>query len=205
MSPSLKEGLPLGGFQSRGLAKVYYFVSNVAPYLISRSRTVDLCSGNGLCSFVFIHEGFAKRALIIDRKFPKSFERIKALFEGHNLNPQYVEEDLNKLSPELFNPCEDFLISIHPCGNLADKIIQIGLDLNIPFALMTCCHLRQDKSFHYSLKNPPDSRLMIYDEPQDYHDLIRQRYIEERGWICHRREIPKRITPRNHILIGLPR
>mgnify|MGYP007051604045 CR=1 FL=1 len=68
---------------------------------------------------------------------------------------------------------------------------------------MTCCHKRIEQAFHYKLRNPPDPRLMLYNERADYFDLARQRYIEEQGWTCYWEEIPKEITIKNHILIAI--
>ena len=66
---------------------------------------------------------------------------------------------------------------------------------------MPCCHKNENKK--YRLRNPPDPRLMLYDERADYFDLVRQRFIEEQGWVCHFKEIPRKITEKNHVLIAI--
>lgn len=197
------------GFKDREIQKVIAFGSIVAStfnnYSSEKLSTIiDLCSGNGLSSFAFQFNNLANKSLMIDIRKPKRFEKIKKLFEAYDFEYNYPIEDINSEDFQLSNFCKlekSAIVSIHPCSRLGDKVIDIALKSKIPFALMTCCH--QIKRERYKLNNPPDSRLMLYDESADYYDLVRQRYIEEQGWNCYWKEISKKITPKNHVLIGL--
>ncbi len=117
------------------------------------------------------------------------------------MNFTYREEDI--ASREFLLREKDiegsFIVSIHPCGKLSDRVIELGLNYGLPFALMTCCH--QNGYLVPSLRNSPDPRLLLYEEPADYFDLVRKRYIEESGRQCKLLEIPRSITPKNHILL----
>ena len=197
------------GFKDKEIQKVIAFGSIVAPILNNYSSKklstiIDLCSGNGLSSFAFQFNNLANKSLMIDIKKPKRFDKIKKLFEAYGFEYSYPIEDITSEEFQLSNFCKlekSAIVSIHPCSRLGDKVIDIALRSELPFALMTCCH--QVKREKYKLNNPPDPRLMLYDEPTDYYDLVRQRYIEEQGWDCYWKEIPKEITEKNHVLIGL--
>ena len=193
------------GFKKKELEKVLAFGSVVEKYIRKDTDTIiDLCSGNGLCGFAFQFNNLARKSLMIDIKQPKRFERIKRLFEDYGFKYEYFILDINaddfKLK-DFYGLKDSFILSIHPCSDLGDRVIELALDSKIPFALMTCCHKVKNKK--YTLKNPPDPRLMLYEEPADYFDLVRKRHIEEKGWKCYWEEIPKEITPKNHVLIGV--
>jgi len=198
------------GFKKREIDKVSSFVSVVSPifnnYLDEKlEEVVDLCSGNGLMSFMFLSDNLASRAVMYDIKRTHKFDKLLRLFNARGFDYEFHKEDTT--FPFSLNGGKKAraIVSIHPCSGLADRVIQIGLDSKIPFALMTCCHKQIGQVASYKLRTPPDLRLMLYHEKADYIDLVRQRYIEENGWDCYRFEINKKITPKNHILVGVPR
>jgi len=196
------------GFKEREIEKVNTFIFMVSPVLKSHLgnsfEIYDLCSGNGLTSFMFLLLSLAGKSVMYDTRQTNKFIKLQKLFRTHRFDYQFHQQDINLPIYLSQNKNKKAIISIHPCAGLADRVIQISLDSKLPFALMTCCH-KQIESVSYTLRNPPDSRLMLYEETSDYIDLVRQRYIEERGWFCYRFEIDKRISPRNHILVGVPK
>lgn len=196
------------GFRGREVKKFLEFCCQTAQVLREAvgdiELLVDLCAGNGLGSFVFQFNGLARESLMIDSTQPPRFRRLRRLFRQYELAHEYCLADLKSEEFSLdVGSRQAAIIAVHPCSELADRVIKIGLQYKLPFALMTCCHKRD--RVRYELKDPPDTRLLLYDEPADYFDLVRQRYIEEQGWQCHRLEIPKRISAKNHILIGVPK
>jgi hypothetical protein len=197
------------GFRERETKKVLEFMSVVAPVLGIPERKVDtlidLCSGNGLTGFAFQFNHLVKKSLMVDVMKPPRFVRLEELFKKYGLKYEHQIGDITEetFGLEGFDKNNSLIVSVHPCSELGDRVIELGLKNNIPFALMPCCH--RVKGQPYKLSNPPDPRLMLYDEPADYRDLVRQRYIEEKGWDCHWREISKEITEKNHVLIGVPK
>ncbi|MBS3166821.1 hypothetical protein J4403_01275 [Candidatus Woesearchaeota archaeon] len=184
------------GFKNQELQKVTYFISAINPFFLNYNLLIDLCAGSGLCSLGFLYNGLVKQSLMVDKKIPLRFHKLQKLFDKYEI--EYIEKSIYEkldLSTE-----KSFIVAIHPCSELGDKIIEIGLENEISFAIMPCCHKNQNLKYH--LQNPPDSRLMLYKEKADYFDLVRQRYIIENKRKCYWQEIPKKITQKNHILIS---
>lgn len=204
--------LPFGelskrGFKERELEKFLAFCNAVHPAFLESQRLdnidyiIDLCSGNGLGAFTFLFNKIGREALLIDKTIPKRFNKLSDLFKSGSFN--YKKQDI--LSEEVKLPegakaDNTLIISVHPCAELTDKVIEIGLNKKIPFAILTCCH-RSEKPA-YKLSNPPDSRLQLYDSPGDYFDEVRAQYIRERGWRCSLLKIDKRITEKNKVIVG---
>lgn len=200
------------GFKEREIKKIHAFYSAVMPvfqehFSSKLDRIVDLCSGNGLCSFIFQCNDTAEETLLVDVKITQHFKRLRQLFKKYQFKSDFIQEDINSqdFNLDFSNKREEAIVSVHPCSELGDKVIDLGLKYRVPFALMTCCHKRAESAFRYSLKNPPDTRLLLYSEPSDYFDLRRQRHIEEQGMHCLLKEIPDSITKKNHILVGIPK
>jgi hypothetical protein len=190
------------GFEQRNIKKCLEFLS-VTNGAIQGERVVDLCCGNGLCGFSFLYNGLAERGILVDKRFPSKSKKLESLARKYNLDMQFVEADITGgsfLGEGLSD--NSFIVAIHPCSYLGDKVIGIGIENQTPFSLMTCCHMT--KPFEYDLVNPPDPRLMLYDKPSVYFDLVRQRHIEEQGWKCVRGEISEDVTEKNQVIIGLP-
>lgn len=197
------------GFKQREIEKVIAFGSAVTPVFqrdISSKldMLVDMCAGNGLCSFAFQFNGFAQQALMIDSRKPRRFDRLKTLFERYGFSYEYKEQSIDSSELKL-NYGKQAIVSIHPCSELGDMVIELGVSLGIPFAIMTCCHKKVEKAKRYRLKNHPDPRLHLYREPADYFDAVRQRFVEEQGWKCYSERVPEKITRKNHIIIGVRR
>lgn len=206
MDDIIREDLIVNGFKGREIEKAHAFVSLISPLFknyANNGEVVDLCSGNGLTSFMFLLNNARSQSVMYDIKRTNKFARLERLFQDCEFNYEFHQQDINK--PISLNDRTSFIISIHPCSELADRVIQLGLTSKIPFAIMTCCHKQVEKSVHYKLRNPPDSRLMVYKRRADYLDLVRQRFIEEQNWNCCRLKVPEEITPENNIIIGLPR
>ncbi len=195
-------------FKDRDIQKVVHFgqtvIEDLGKYFQRKPNLIDLCAGNGMTSYFFYRKNLISSSVLIDNNRPHSFDRIGSQFSREGFDFQYGIEDI--LSDNFSLDGNDFqnsvLIAVHACGNLSDKVIALGLRYNLPFAVMTCCHKVGKERKRYLLRSPPDSRLQLYPEVEDYFDYERQRFIEEYGRICLKREIPKKVSPKNHILIS---
>jgi len=195
------------GFAGREVEKFLRFTEEVnsVPEVKGREfgHVVDLCAGNGLGAFTFQYNGLAKKSLMSDVRKPPRFNRLSGLFRKYGLSYEYHIKDIHSEDFQLGDLRNDgLIISIHACAELADRVIDIGLNSNVPFAVMPCCHRSTGKK--YDLQRPPDPRLLRYEDPADYFDLVRRTHIEESGWTCYWREVPQEITKKNHVLIGFP-
>jgi len=199
----LREELVSLSFDNRELDKFYCFLDLVKTRMDRRfEHVIDLCAGNGLAGFLFACHGLAERTTLVDISKPKRFSKIQRLFDKYGLKFDYIEMDIN--SSDIHKKLDfrnSLAIAVHACGDLSDRILHLALDSNLPFALMPCCHENQFAG--YSLKNPPDSRLLMYPERSDYFDLVRLQYMRENGYACDLFEIPRKITPKNKVLIGV--
>jgi len=206
MEDHVRANLINTGFKEKEIEKARAFISLISPLFknyTNNGKVIDLCSGNGLASFMFLLNNSRSQSVMYDIKRTNKFARLERLFQDCELDYEFNQQDINE--PISLDNRSRVIISIHPCSELADRVIHLGLKSNIPFAVMTCCHKQVEKSVSYQLKNPPDSRLMLYKRKSDYLDLVRQRFIEEQNWNCYRLNVPEEITPENNIILGIPK
>lgn len=200
---TLEDELVSCGFSKREIDKIYAFYYIVKSRINRRfEKILDLCAGNGLAGFLFNYYGFAERSIMVDIKKPRKASKIEKLSEKYELRCNYLKADINNLKFLEFEN-DVFIAAVHPCGELSDIIMKKAIKSGLPFAIMTCCH--ESQPYSYNLQNPPDPRLMMYGENADYFDLVRKIYAEEHGFKCDLLEIPRKITPKNHVLIGIPK
>jgi len=200
---TLQEELNLLGFDDKELNKFYSFHDLVRSQVKGKfEQVIDLCAGNGLGGFLFNYYWFAEKSILVDIKKPKRFSKIAGLFKKYEMNFEYLEHDVNKLSiKEIAQARNSFIIGIHTCGSLSDRILQVAVENNIPFALMPCCHENDFRA--YRLQSPPDPRFLMYPDKADYFNLVRLQYAREKGYSCDILEISRKITPKNKVLIGV--
>ncbi|MEM4248588.1 MAG: hypothetical protein QXH80_04930, partial [Candidatus Nanoarchaeia archaeon] len=132
--------------------------------------------------FFFNYYGCAEETLFVDIKKPGRFVRLENILIKYSLKFRHKQQDINNPDFDLNASEDSCIIAVHPCGKLCDRVMELGLENRIPFAIMTCCH--ENDFLGYALKNPPDPKPELYEEKADYFDLIRVRYVQEHGWKC---------------------
>lgn len=160
-------------------------------------RVVDLACGHGLvASIMLLLDDTSPRALCIDKRIPKSAERLqRALFEAWpRLEGRVVYEEHDIAGVEL--AAEDVIVASHACGALTDIVLDRAVSAGARVAVMPCCHDENTCDLG-SLGGWVDISLAI--------DVTRARRLVERGYEVHTQLIPAEITPKNRLLLGMPR
>ncbi len=175
------------------LTRAKAFYEAVSPYANGKNL-VEFCAGDGKGGAQFGETGLEK-IIFVDvkevSKFKLNTASLKIPFECHWSGMDSLEV-----------PSDSFVIALHACGILTDKVIEKSIAAAAGFAVMPCCYNSNMKK-HY-LRSPPDKRKLNYSSEKNYYDAFRLQYIKEQGYHALLRRIDKRITPMNNVLIGIP-
>jgi hypothetical protein len=90
---------------------------------------------------------------------------------------------------------DDIVVSCHACGALTDRILNRAVAARAPVAVLPCCH-DFETCDPGSLGGWVEKSLAI--------DLMRAVRLEQCGYRVRTQTIPKAITPKNRLLIGVP-
>src|SRR3989344_1059525 len=191
-------------FSSLELTKVRAFselVANTGLFEVQPTYLLELCCGHGLLGFWWIYSGLVQESVLIDKKETRRLTKILRISEQREINCRFMNNDLLQESFDWtrYESDKTRILAVHACGELSDRIIDISLSSGIPFALVTCCHKRATNRRVYTLKNPPDPRLMNYERYADYLDCLRKQYLREKGWTARLEHLPRNISPENNV------
>jgi len=158
-------------------------------------KIAEFCCGNGELSALIDRNHELEKIDLVDiievNKLPKNLKLIKSDFELHLDGVDSFKPEVNTL-----------IISVHPCGELTDKIINIAIESRNSFAIMPCCYNSRMKK--YDLLNPPSPKKLHYLSEKEYYDTFRIQYAKEKGFNVIKCQINPKITPMNNVLIGIP-
>ena len=158
-----------------------------------------MCSGNGLLGmYVALYSQI--EVVSMDRRQSTKYKRLKfAIERKYDLrNHRYNQVDIWDEEAEEIVEGGGWLFSIHACGQLTDRVIELGIKLRQPFAIIPCCHKRGKP--YFKPKEMPNRTGNV----RDYQDNVRVQYIKEQGFLVAFPEIDKKTTEYNRILIGVP-
>ncbi len=186
------------GIKSKHLRKAEIFYQEIAPYF-SGKRIVDICSGNGLLGWYFLLQMPSIQVLSIDikqtRKNKYLKERILRVYSGITDRFHCLNADINNTQLKLEN--SDFIVSMHACGHLSDRVIEIALENHLPFSIVPCCYEPDRhvlKPANYSLPQGISREEIV--------DHLRVRYIEEKGRECICKTIKDFPSPKNRLIVS---
>ena len=159
-------------------------------------KVVELAAGHGLLSaMMLILDDTSKTATCIDIERPLSQERVleKLVEKWPRLanRVRYIETSLEDVSI----PDDCLLVSVHACGVLTDRVLDLAIKTRSRVAVLPCCHdLKQcDQGF---LGGWMDGPLAI--------DATRVSRLRQAGFRVLTSQIPADITPKNRLLMGWP-
>ena len=154
---------------------------------------IDYCCGNASLGALFDNHPSIRKIVFVDIKKVRNLEK--------EINPLQTPFQLFLGGLESHNPPPDsFVVALHACGTLTDRVIEKAVSTKNRFVVMPCCYRnRMD-----SLKPSSPQALPVSYSRRDYYDSLRLQYAKERGYLTQIRLIDRKITPMNHILIGLP-
>ena len=184
-------------FADRHIRKAAAFAEHAAPLILDSgtSHLLEFCSGSGLASMLLAYNHPALSVELFDLLIPRNGRNLLKLWT--HLSATYHKSDIREPIADLHN---GFALALHACGSLADRIVQIAVEKQLPFAIMPCCHARNPPS--YQLLNAPDRRLQMYDDSTEYQDLLRMQWAIEHGYDCTITLVDPKITKKNRIILG---
>jgi hypothetical protein len=157
---------------------------------------VDLAAGHGLLAqLMLILDDSSPCALAVDAVVPPSAATLhQALVErwprlAGRLTFVASAVDVVEILPG------DIVVSIHACGALTDRVLQLATAARARVAVLPCCH---DAAIcdDGALSGWVDEALAI--------DVVRARRLAGHGYHIWTQRIPQDITPKNRLLIGAP-
>lgn len=164
--------------------------------LFRGGRVVDLAAGHGLLAqLMLILDDTSPCALAVDAVAPPSSAALnRALVENWprlagRLTFLATPIDVVEILPG------DIVVSIHACGGLTDRVLEIAATARARVAVLPCCH-DVSVSDGGALSGWMNDALAI--------DVVRARRLADQGYRIWTQRIPPDITPQNRLLIGAP-
>jgi len=171
--------------------KTYEFLLFVEQHfaLHKYKQVYDLCCGKGLLGAAIAQTG--QRVVCVDKKL--GAKRVSKSGSGYLLIQGDLWRDWRLKEKSL-------VLAIHSCGTLTDRVIELALQTENDFAILSCCH--SDKIYFTPKYFPPATLIREHGRGQ-YLDRVRLNYIREQGLKGGISKINPRITPKNRIMWGI--
>jgi len=159
-------------------------------------RVVDLACGHGLLAHIMLLlDDSSKEALAVDLDFNDNTRQLSRVIVDRwprlknriHFTPASVEDV--KLGPE------DLVVSVHACGSLTDKIIDVAVNAGSRLAVLPCCHDTKTGDLG-GLEGWLEGTLAI--------DVTRVTSLQLKGYTVRTRTVPAEITPQNRLLLAGP-
>lgn len=159
-------------------------------------RIVDLASGHGLVAILMlVLDDTSPNAVCVDERQPPSALRLLEVFERQwprlSGRVEHRQASLETVAIE----AEDLVVSAHACGVLTDRVLDLAVGARAPVAVLPCCH---------DLGNCDTGTLEGWMDPALAVDATRAARLRQADFEVHTQTIPKAITPKNRLLIGVP-
>jgi hypothetical protein len=134
-------------------------------------------------------------ALGIDRALPESAAKLQAVLEGSwprlkgrvTLHCGEIEEVLLT--------ADDLVVSVHACGGLTDRVIDLAMQARARLAVLPCCH---------DLASGAGAELRGWLDGPLAMDVSRTVRLQAAGYRVVTQLIPAEITPKNRLLLAEP-
>lgn len=164
-------------------------------YKIDRLNVIaDFCSGNTFNGYFALSREYTKYVWFIDERFSKSSNILSTYYQRYVPRTVYMAGNIFLKDYKL--PEYSLVLSIHPCRDLAYRVSEIAIQNRKPIVIVPCCIGGPRRSWI-------DSFSML-DQYTRYSMKIAQ-FIEENNYSIAIKFINKTFTPRNNIIIGLPK
>jgi hypothetical protein len=160
-------------------------------------RVVDLACGHGLVAHaLLLLDDTSPSAVAADARLPESAFRLQAALEA--AWPRLAGRVTllqARLESVALGPA-DVVVSAHACGALTDQVLKAAVAVRAPVGVLPCCH-DAETSDAGGLTGWLDASLAI--------DVTRAAALRAAGYEVLTQKIPEAITPKNRLLLGLPR
>jgi SAM-dependent methyltransferase len=162
---------------------------------IRGGRVLDLACGHGLVAhLLLLLDDSSCHTLAVDTKIPASAREVARCLADRwprlRDRVQSVECSLDTIAVE----STDLLVSAHACGSLTDRVLDLAISVRANVAVLPCCQSHAELP-EVGLGGWMDGALAI--------DVARAMRMHAAGYRVLTQTIPKEITPKNRLLIGL--
>jgi hypothetical protein len=160
-------------------------------------RVVELAAGHALVAhLLLLLDDTSGAAVAVDPKpVPSAVRLHEALLERWPRLAGRVERRLEDLQAVPVSAA-DLVVSVHACGALSDLVIERGISVRAPVALLPCCHDAGTCDTGGLLGFLPVPLAV---------DATRVARLRAAGYDVSTQTIPAEITPHNRLILGLPR
>lgn len=159
-------------------------------------RIIDLACGHGLLSgILLLLDDSSPHALGIDRALPPSAGKLQTVLE--DAWPRLagrVELRCGEIE-EVALTADDLVVSVHACGGLTDRVMDLAIAARARLAVLPCCHDLASGS-GVELRGWLDGALAM--------DVARVGRLQAAGYRVVTQTIPAEITPKNRLLLAEP-
>ncbi len=159
-------------------------------------RVIDLACGHGLAaSILVLLDDSSPLAIGIDRALPPSAAKLQATLE--QAWPRLagrVELCCGELE-EVTLTAADLVVSVHACGPLTDRVIELAIAARARLAVLPCCH---------DLASGGGAELRGWLDGALAMDVARAARLQAAGYRVTTQTIPAGITPKNRLLLAEP-
>ena len=160
-------------------------------------RVVDLCAGHGLLAhLLLVLDDTSPEALAVDPVTPPSAAKLaEVLCRSWPRLVGRVQRLEGPLEAAPIGP-GDLVVSVHACGALTDRVLDVAIARRCRVAVLPCCH-DVKRSETGGLTGWLDGPLAV--------DVARAERLRAAGFEVHTQTIPAEITPQNRLLLAAPR
>jgi hypothetical protein len=160
-------------------------------------RVVDLACGHGLIAqLMLLLDDSSREAIAVDARLPESAERVRhAMIEGWPRLAARVALEEAPLEGVEVHP-GDLVVSAHACGALTDRVLDAAIARRAHVAVLPCCH---------DVETCDRGGLSGWLDPALAIDVTRAARLRAAGYEVLTQSIPEAITPKNRLLLGIPR
>lgn len=179
---------------------------------VTPKTIIDLCAGNCLAGALWLLNG-ADKVYFVDKADSNHSRKVRKQLDLNGYNTCYNYNNADIFDENIRTYFENaqkgsaIAVSIHACGSLSDRIIELSIQYNVPFAVVPCCQgrginnvLRTSK---YTLEDA-QFYSRYFEDISGYSDLMRINYAVEQGYKIILRALPREITDKNRIIMGIP-
>ena len=172
-------------------------VARRARRLFRGGRVVDVAGGHGLLAAVMLLlDDSSPDALVVDPSVPPSMVQVRdALAAVWPRLGGRIQTSAASIESVAIT-ASDVVVSCHACGALTDSVLDAAAAARARVAVLPCCH-DASASDTGGLSGWLDDALAI--------DASRAMTLRSRGYRVWTQTIPKEITPKNRLLLGMSR
>jgi hypothetical protein len=160
-------------------------------------RVVDVAGGHGLLAHVMLLlDDSSPQAVVVDPSPPESGATIHEALAAEWPRLRGRVEIASREVGDVTLDGTDVIVSSHACGALTDRVLEAAMAVHAPVAVLPCCH---------DLRTCEPGPLRGWLEGAMAIDAMRAVRLAAHGYHVRAQAIPSNITPKNRLLIGIPR